>query len=311
MLADAGPDARPLAGGTDLWPNMKRRHQVPRTLVSLMGIAELREVRPGPELRIGATATLRDVVAASSVRERYPALAEAAASVSSPPLRNMATLGGNLCVDTRCTYYNQTESWRRAIDYCLKKDGDVCWVAPGSSKCWAHAASDTAPMLCALDARVRIVSEGGERVLRAEDLFRDDGIDYLALRPDEILAEVLLPESSDRAHCRSAFRKLRRRGSIDFSVLSVGAAVWTDDAGRVERARIALGAVAPRPVLAREAAESLIGERLSESAIARAARLARGVATPLDNTDFQPAWRGVMAERHTAAALSEAAARIA
>jgi 4-hydroxybenzoyl-CoA reductase subunit beta len=353
MLADEGAAAgravRLVAGGTDLWPNMKRRHQKAATVVSLMGIPGLAGIgngrhhagagdEAGGEVRLGATTLLDDVACSPLVAARYPALATAVASISSPPLRNMGTIGGNVCVDTRCTYYNQTEEWRRAIDYCMKEEGTICWVATSSPRCWAHSASDTAPMLCALGARVRLVSRQEEREVAVEALYRDDGIDYLAKRPDEIVAEILLPAGAGAARCRSAFWKLRRRGSIDFAVLSVGAALWFDGdeegrtgrpgganggadrtgagprargeslAGRVvSQARIYLGAVGSYPLPAAAAADCLVGRPLSAETIAEAARLARRVATPMDNTDFQAQWRSVMVGRYAEAALREIA----
>jgi 4-hydroxybenzoyl-CoA reductase subunit beta len=319
MLAGEGAaEAQPVrlvAGGTDLWPNMKRRNQKAATVVSLMGIPGLAEIDAGMpsngglagDLRLGATALLADVAAHAAVRGRYPALARAVESISSPPLRHMGTLGGNLCVDTRCTYYDQTEEWRRSIGYCLKEEGTICWVAPGSRTCLAHSASDSAPMLAALDARVRLTGRDGERAIPLADLYREDGIAYLGKRPDEILTEVLLPPGSDAGSCRSAFWKLRRRGSIDFAVLSVAAAVWTDAAGTVIRARIFLGAVASAPVAATAAAEALMGKALTADAIREAARLCREVATPMDNTDFQTQWRNLMVERYAEAALREVA----
>ncbi|HLX07853.1 MAG TPA: FAD binding domain-containing protein [Thermoanaerobaculia bacterium] len=347
LLAEEGAaDGRPVrlvAGGTDLWPNMKRRHQQAAAVVSLMGVPELAGVRHptvggtvgtagdgDAPVRIGATTLLDDVARHPLIAERYPALATAVASISSPPLRNMGTLGGNLCVDTRCTYYNQTEEWRRAIDYCMKAEGTICWVATSSPRCWAHSASDSAPMLCALEASVRLVSRQGERTVPVAELYRDDGIDYLARRPDEILTEIELPAAAaagdrhpggpgapadprgDGDRCRTAFWKLRRRGSIDFAVLSVAAAVWTDAAGDIRRARIYLGAVGSAPVAATAAAELLAGRPLRALAedpelLAAAGRLVRKVATPMDNTDFQAQWRGVMAARYTEAALRELA----
>jgi len=305
--AGDGLPVRLVAGGTDLWPNLKRRHQKASTVVSLMGIPGLGEISANGEFAIGATALLADVAAHPAIGGRYPALARAVDSISSPPLRHMGTIGGNLCVDTRCTYYDQTEEWRRSIGYCLKEEGTVCWVAPGSRTCLAHAASDSAPMLAALGARVRLASPGGERAIAVEELYRDDGIAYLGKRPEEILTGILLPAKSDARSCRSAFWKLRRRGSIDFAVLSVAAAVWTDAAGTVTRARIFLGAVASAPVAATAAAESLAGEPLDPDSIARAARLCREVATPMDNTDFQAQWRNLMVERYAEAALREIA----
>ena len=310
ILAAEGPDARVVAGGTDLWPNMKRRHQKPATVVSLMSIRELDGcdlTEPSEEARIGATTLLGDLVRSSALRERFPALARAIASISSPPLRQMGTLGGNICLDTRCTYYNQTEDWRRAIDYCMKEDGSVCWVAPSSSRCWAHTASDSAPILAALGARVRLQSAEGERDLALTELYRDDGIDYLAKRPDEIVTDVLLPGASDSQTCQSSFWKLRRRGSIDFAVVSVAAAVWTDGKGIVSDARIFLGAVGSRPVRVEGATEILRGRSLTEDGIAEVAGLARQLATPMDNTDFKAQWRGLMTARYTEAALREIA----
>ena len=308
VLADE-PNARIVAGGTDLWPNMKRRHQQAETVVSLMKVPDLRGVSSNGEVRIGATTTLTDCVGDATIQARFPALGKAIESISSPHLRNMGTLGGNLCVDTRCTYYNQTEHWRQSIDYCMKEEGSICWVAPSSPRCWAHSATDAAPMLSALDARVKLVSKDGDRVLGIDELYRNDGIEYLGKRADEILTDVLVPNGSDAEHCRSAFFKLRRRGSIDFAVLSVGAAVWLDGSGHVERARIVLGAVASRPLPAEKAADTLIGKPLTEDTITEAAGLARKLATPMDNTDFQTQWRGKMVEAYTAAALREIAGR--
>ncbi len=308
MLADEGPEARLVAGGTDLWPNMKRRHQSARTVVSLMGLPALRRIVANGDLRLGATAILDDVERHPAVQARYPALARAVRSISSPPLRNMATLGGNLCVDTRCTYYNQTEEWRRSIDYCMKEEGTVCWVAPGSSRCWAHAASDAAPVLCALGAEVRLASNEGQRTLPVEALYRDDGIDYLAKQPQEILTEIHLPASAaEGAGCRASFWKLRRRGTIDFAVLSVAAAIWARPDGTVTDARLFLGAVGSMPLPVPGAVDALVGGPLSEESIAAAAAAARKVATPLDNTDFQARWRGVMTARYAEAALREIA----
>lgn len=307
QLVEEGTDARLVAGGTDLWPNLKRRNQKAGTVISLMAVPGLSGVEShGEELVLGATALLADVAAHPQVAERYPALARAVESISSPPLRHMATIGGNLTVDTRCTYYDQTEEWRRAINYCMKEQGEICWVAPSSPRCWAHSASDSAPMLAALGAEVALASRDGERRIPVADLFRDDGIDYLAKQPEEILTEIRLPGTADAAHCRSAFGKLRRRGSIDFAVLSVAVALWTAPDGTVESARIFLGAVASAPVAATAAAQALIGQKLTPETIAAAAKLARKVATPMDNTDFQAQWRGAMVERYTAAALAEA-----
>jgi 4-hydroxybenzoyl-CoA reductase subunit beta len=306
----AEPDARLVAGGTDLWPNMKRRHQSAAHVVSLMKVPGLDAVVDEGDdgVRIGATARLADVAAHPAVVHRFPALAKAIEAISSPVLRQQGTLGGNLCLDTRCTYYNQSEEWRRSIDYCMKAAGQVCWVAPGSPRCWAVSSSDSAPMLCALEARVRLVSaDGSQREIALEELYNDDGMQYLTKRRDEVLAEVIVPASSDDLHCGSGFQKLRRRGSIDFAVLSVAAALWTDGAGRVDRARVFLGAVASFPVAASDCEKALVGAIVDPEGLNRASSLARKDATPMDNTDYQAQWRGQILHSFTRRALAEAA----
>jgi 4-hydroxybenzoyl-CoA reductase subunit beta len=306
--AIAKGNARLVAGGTDLWPNMKRRHQKAETVISLMSIPGLDAIdSSGADLHIGGTATLANIIRDDKIRERFPAFAKALASISSPPLRNMGTIGGNLCIDTRCTYYNQTEEWRRSIDFCLKEEGTICWVATKSPRCWAHTASDSAPILCALDAKVKLESAKGERELPLAQMYVDDGIDYLAKKPDEILTEVIVPGASDNSHCRSSFWKLRRRGSIDFATMSVAAVVWMDDNEVVTRASLFLGAVGAAPMPVEEIATVLVGNKISEAAIEEIAHAAHKIAQPMDNTDFAASWRGKMTEQYVTAALREIA----
>jgi len=305
--AIAQGNARLVAGGTDLWPNMKRRHQKAESVISLMSIPGLDTIDTGEDMRIGGTATLTNIIRNGTVRERFPAFANALASISSPPLRNMGTIGGNLCIDTRCTYYNQTEEWRRSIDYCLKEEGTICWVATKSPRCWAHTASDSAPILCALDATVKLVSADGEREMPLAGMYVDDGIDYLTKRPDEILTEVVVPGASDAGNCRSSFWKLRRRGSIDFSTMSVAAALWLDDNDVVTRASLYLGAVGAAPMPVTDIAAVLVGNKMTEEHIAEVAHAAHKIAQPMDNTDFAPSWRGKMTEQYVIAALREIA----
>src|SRR5215470_14988190 len=191
IMADAGPDARFVAGGTDLYPNMKRRQQTPGTVISVMRIAELRSIT-GDEssgITIGARSLLSDICRNPLIESLHPVVAQAARLIATPLLRNMGTIGGNLLLDTRCNCYDQNYEWRRGINFCLKKDGDVCWVAPGSPKCWAVQSSDLAPVMVALGAKLKFVSVRGERMIEARDLYNDDGINYLNKRPDELLAE--------------------------------------------------------------------------------------------------------------------------
>ena len=286
ILAGEGPDAMLIAGGTDLLPNMKRRQMAPKTLVSLSGVQELR--RNGA--LYGAGLTLTQIVQSNAPK----ALRQAAHQVATVHLRNMGTLGGNLCVDTRCNYYNQNYEWRKAIDFCLKKDGQVCWVATASKRCVAASSTDCAPALLALGARVTLVSHGEEREIALEDLYNNDGIDYLRRRPDEIVTAIHIPDTAS-----STYWKLRRRGAFDFPVLGVGAA------STAEGVRIALGAVASRPFLVEKANEFLKGKNLSDEVIDEAAKLVASRAKPMDNADLDLYWRKDVAAEFTRYALRE------
>jgi 4-hydroxybenzoyl-CoA reductase subunit beta len=296
ILAGEGPGAMLIAGGTDLIPNMKRRHQSPKTLVSLRRVAELKKSNG----TLGSGLTLSDLVHDASVRERYRSLWQAAAQVATVHLRNMGTLGGNLCLDTRCTYFNQNHEWRKAIDFCLKKDGDVCWVATASKRCVAVSSTDTAPALIALDAKVKLVSAQGEREVPLAALYNNDGIDYLTRRADEILTEVAVPQG-----WTSSYWKLRRRGAFDFPVLGVAAAVRLSTDGTVEEARIALGAAASRPFLVEKAGAFLKGKRLTDEVIGEAGAIVASRAKPMDNTDLDLYWRKDVAASFAGYALRE------
>jgi 4-hydroxybenzoyl-CoA reductase subunit beta len=287
LLAEGG--ASVVAGGTDLLPNMKRRQVEPRLLVSLRGLSDLSELREQDGgLAVGAGVTLAALASHPAVREGYPALARAAELVSGPQIRSAATVGGNLCVDTRCTYYDLSESWRQSIGFCLKLGADTCRLASGGDRCWAVSSSDLAPVAVAHDARVRLVSVEGERIVDCLDLYRDDGATYLGLAPGEILTELLLPPP---AGLRVTYRKVRRRGSIDFPILGVAAGVRLDDDGRCTDARLVLGAVASAPRRVRQAEEVLEGSRLEPEAIEAAADAATLVARPMDNSDLTPGYR--------------------
>ena len=305
MKADAGPQGMYVAGGTDLYPNMKRRHQEPRTVISLMGLAELKATEGRNDgttgAVLGACLTLSELSVLPSFARSYPAVAHAAELVSTPLLRNMGTLGGNLCLDTRCNYYDQTYEWRKAIDFCMKKDGHICWVAPSSPRCWAVSSSDVAPVMVAIGAEYRLVGPAGERVVPAARFYHNDGIDYLTKQPDEILAEVRLPIPDG---WDAVYHKLRRRDSFDFPVLGVAAWVrW--EGNEVAEARVVLGGVASYPQEVPEAGAALARTALSDDAIAAAADAAYRPAKPLDNTDFDLSWRKQMTRVYATRALAE------
>jgi 4-hydroxybenzoyl-CoA reductase subunit beta len=292
ILAGEGPQAMLVAGGTDLLPNMKRRHQTPKVLVSLKGIESLKKVNG----TLGSGLTLSEVLAVEGIPT---ALRQAAAQVATPHLRNMGTLGGNLCLDTRCTYYNQNYEWRQAIDFCLKKDGQTCWVATASKRCVAVSSTDTAPALIALNAAVTLEGPSGAREIPVEALYRNDGIDYLSRKPDEILTAVRIPEG-----WKSTYWKLRRRGSFDFPILGVAVALkFSGDV--IEDARVALGAAASRPFLVEKASEYLKGKKLADEVIAEASTLIANRAKPMDNTDMDLYWRKEVADDFAGYALRE------
>ena len=295
VLADLGPQAALVAGGTGLLPNMKRRTATPGVVVSLgrvPGLGRL-ERRADRSAWIGSGVTL-DVLAA----DRSWAPGQAAAEVASPQIRTMATVGGNLCVETRCNFYDMTEEWREAVGWCLKSGGDICQVAPKGDKCWAVVSSDLAPVMVAVGAVFHLVGPAGERQIEADDFYRDDGLSHMTLAPGEILIGVALPP-----HGRAGYRKVRRRGAIDFPILGVAASLSGDPI--ITEARIVLGAVAPRPLRAHAAEDLLAGQPLSDPPIDEAAALTAKVARPLDNTDLTPRYRRRMVAVTTSRLLTD------
>ena len=304
--AEHGAEAMYVAGGTDVYPNMKRRQFQPSVLIGLRHLRELKRFVNGDGVTIGAGMTLTQLAYHPIVRREYPALASAAGLVSTPQLRNMGTYGGNLCLDTRCNYYNQTFFWRKAIGFCMKKDGDICLVAPGSPRCWAASSSDTAPVTIALGARVRLVGPGGERVVPASELYNDDGIQYLKKSPGEVLTELIVPPA---AGLQSVYLKLRRRGSFDFPILGVAVALRRGADGAVTHAKIVLAAVQSYPVECHEAEQMLIGQKLTPDLIEAAALAAYKPAKPLDNTDMAHGYRKKMCKVYVARALQALAAQ--
>jgi 4-hydroxybenzoyl-CoA reductase subunit beta len=290
-LDAAGPgEAAIVAGGTDLVPNMKRRQQTPSTVIGLRRVAELQQIHNGDGLSIGAGITLSQLIHELDSKRSGPfdGLRQAALQIATPQLRNMGTIGGNLCLDTRCNYYDQNYEWRKAIDFCMKKDGETCWVATSSPRCLAVSSTDTAPALISLGASVTLASASVTRTIPLTSLYQNDGIHFMTRRPNEILTTVRLPALDG---WRSTYWKLRRRGSFDFPVLSVAAAIKFQADGSVADARIVLGAVASRPLEVAGVADLLRNGTLNDERIAAAADRAAQPARPMDNTDFTLHWR--------------------
>ena len=323
LLGEHGPAAMPIAGGTDLMPNMKHRLFTPAHVVSLNGISTMRGIqvvpggaptgsRPsGDSLRIGALETLADISANPLVRRHFNGLATAAGLVAGPQLRNMGTIGGNVCLDTRCTYYNQTEFWRGALGYCLKKDGDVCHVTKVGRKCVAAHSADTPPNLIALGATLTLAGPAGTRELDAGDFFITDGIWNTCRASDEILTEIRIPLNGavrrKRAVRRSAYRKLRQRNSIDFPLLSVAVVGDFEEDGTMAGLTGVVSALGARPRVLAGWDEIAVGERLGPEVIAALAERARAQCRPLDNIIVDTEWRRAMVPVQVRRALGDLA----
>ena len=304
LKLEAPPDAAYVAGGTDLYPNMKRRHQEPSVVIALQGIPELRGIEPCGEggLAIGSATTLTEVAEDPTVRRDYAPLAATMRLISTPILQNMGTIGGNLLLDTRCNYYDQNYEWRESIDFCMKKDGKICWVAPQSPRCWAVQSADSVPLLVAMGATADLLGREGERTVPVQALYQDDGILYLTKQRDELLTRVRLPAPNG---WRASYRKLRRRGAFDFPVLGVGAWARFAGDGTVEAARVVLGGVGSAPELVEKAGEVLVGNRLTQEVIDEAAGIVWKAGRPLDNTDFTLSWRKEMIRPYVSRALAD------
>jgi 4-hydroxybenzoyl-CoA reductase subunit beta len=304
-LAARNPGAMFIAGGTDLVPNLKRRQFDVTALISLNALPDGRRIEGDAKsgITIGPGATLQELAHHPALSDAYRALGQACGSVSTPQVRYMGTLGGNLLVDPRCNYYNQTYSWRKAVGFCMKKDGDICLVARSSPRCWAVSSSDSAPAALALDAAVTLQGVQGTRRIAAAALYRDDGIEYTTKRADEVITAVHLPAL--RGRMTSAYWKLRRRPAFDFPILGVAVAIVWDD-GAVREARGALGAVGSHPVDITAFLAPLHGRRPSEDLIAGVAEVADKPARPLDNTDLSHYWRKRMTKVYIERALRDA-----
>jgi 4-hydroxybenzoyl-CoA reductase subunit beta len=302
LLADPDRSVVIVGGGTDVVPKMKRRQMTPDALMSLAKIPSLRavDIDENGQCIIGASVTLFEVHKSTIVPA---ALAMAAGDVASPQIRNSATVGGNLCLDTRCNYIDMSDSWRQASGYCLKDGGDTCWVAPRSNKCWAISSSDLATVAMALGGSVKLTSVRGDRTVPIEEFYNNDGIEYRTQTADEILVELVLPKNEGRA----TYRKLRRRGSIDFPLLGVAVRAHFDDSGACVFARIVLGAVASAPLRATAAEEFIVGRQLTPEVIEEAGRLATQPARPQDNTDTGSRYRKWMVSVYVEQALNEVA----
>jgi 4-hydroxybenzoyl-CoA reductase subunit beta len=293
MLEKHDGEVKIIAGGTDLLPSMKQKLFTPAHVLDLRGIGELRGIRnlPGGGVEIGALTTLSAIEHSQIIRKDYAVLHEAVKTVASPVLRNMGTLGGNLCLDTRCLWYNQSLLWRKSCGFCLKKDGDLCHVAPGGKFCWATFSGDTPPALLCLGAEIEIAGPHGVRCTPLSEFYVNDGIVRLNLAQNEIVTRVYLPESAAGWH--GSYGKLRVRGSIDYPLAGVAVALKMK-AGRVEDARVAITALNPAPFLVKDADAQLIGMAPDEELAERIGEMAARTAKPLTTSALTPEYRREM-----------------
>ena len=333
LLGRHTPDVQVIAGGTDLIPSMRQKLFAPRYIIDLRSIRELRGIRNAAvpaavrvsvplaraeagrlhdsrqdagattDVEIGALTTLTEIEQSDFLRQHYPVLVEAAATVASPILRNMGTLGGNICLDTRCLWYNQSLTWRKGCGFCIKKDGNICHVAPGGDTCWAAFSGDTPPALLCLDAEIEIAGPAGARRLPLHEFYTGVGDNYRKLEKSELVTRVFLPRSS--AGWQGAYRKLRIRGSIDYPLAGVAVALRRSN-NHIEDARIALTAVNAAPVLVKGIREALAGRGLDESAAEQAGEMAARTAKPLTTSALTPGYRREMIRVFTRRALLQA-----
>jgi 4-hydroxybenzoyl-CoA reductase subunit beta len=306
LLAASGPEAMIIAGGTDVVPNLQMKLFSPRVLVDIKPIRALQGITNAfaGALRIGALTTLTEIAASPLVCTHYAVLAQAVSTIAGPLQRNMGTLGGNLCLETRCLWYNQSYFWRKALGGCLKKDGDVCHVAPGGKRCWAAWSGDSAPALLTLDAEIEIAGPRGARHLPLAKFYLNDGMKRIALAQDEIVCAVYLPART--AGRRGLYQKLRIRDSIDYPLAGVAVALDVDRNGVCREARVAITAVNPAPLLVKEASEWLVGQKYSLELIERMAHSAIRTGKPLTTSASTPVYRRDMVRLFTRRALEEA-----
>jgi len=308
LLAQHAANLQIIAGGTDLIPSMKQKLFTPKYVMDIRSIDSMRGIRavPGAGVEIGALTTISNIEDSGFLERNYPVLRQAAQTVASPILRNMGTVGGNLCLDTRCLWYNQSQPWRKSCNFCLKKDGDFCHVAPGSETCWAVFSGDLAPALLCLAAEVEIAGPNGYRRLPLAQFYGNDGIAHIRMQRYEMLTRVLIPESS--SGWKGSYLKLRVRGSIDYPLAAVAVALKLNK-GIVEQARVAITGVNPAPLLVPNVDHAIGGRAVNDHYAQVVAELAAQTAKPLTTSMLTPEYRREMIRVFTKRAILEAAGR--
>ena len=299
FLSENKGRAKIVAGGTDLLPSLKQRLFEPQYLIDIKALTELQGIRTltNGDISIGAITTITEIATDPFITTELPVLQQAAATVAGPSLRNVGTIGGNVCLDTRCYWYNQSYFWRASCGFCIKKDGSVCHVAPGSKKCWAVYSADTPAALLTLDAKLRLSSASGDRLLSSAEFFLNDGQLRNVMHPDELLTEILIPAAS-RGYA-GRYEKFRLRGSVDYPLAGVAISAKKTN-GSVEDLRVALTAVNPRPVMLSDLFNetvNLTGSDLVDAIRKLAMKTAKPLKTSASTMEYRRHMLGVMIKR--------------
>jgi len=271
-LAEHGPEATIMSGGSDLLINMKFRLDTPKYLVSFNAVPELQTIEKQADgsVRIGAGCKLTQLADSEMLEEQFPALHAAIFSVGSRHVRNAGTIGGNICLDTRCWYTNQSENWRETREGCFKTDTELCHVIKSASTCHAINSSDTAPVLMVIGASAILASVDGEREVPMMDFYNNDGVDHTVLQPGELLAGVLLPPPQGRA----VYAKLAQRDGLDFASGTFAAAIQGSNE-KPDDVRLVMGSVGPEPKVLKESAQIIMASGLNDESVEGAALAAR------------------------------------
>lgn len=304
------PSARLIAGGTDLLPNLRRGLERPTVLLDLSAVKDMSGIDAFADgaMVLGAGLTLASIATDVALAQMLPALADAARAVAGPGHRSAATLGGNLCQDTRCSFYNQSEWWRAANGYCLKRGGDTCHVAPQGTRCHAAFSGDLAPVLLALRAEVELLSVRGARWLPLAELYRDDGAAHLTIATDEVLTRVRTPAPPKGLVC--AYRKARVRSAMDFPLAGVAVALARVD-GKLQSLAIGISGGASRPI-ALAGLDALLGCPVDETLLAAVGKAVQKQVSPMRSTITESNYRRQVAAtlaRRLVQELADGAAR--
>jgi len=307
LLAEHKGRAKILAGGTDLIPQMKRGLASPEVIINLSKIPQLREIKESSKvLQVGSMVPLGVLERNPKIASRYPGLKEAISHLAVPAIRNAGTVGGNLCLDTKCIYRDQVQTWDRGLPPCFKRGGKKCYVVPEGKTCHASFAADTVPILIALQAKAKVISSRGEKTIPLEELYTGNGVRPVNLSPNEMVREILLPRQG-KGTC-SAYCRYSMRQAIDFALASA-AVCLAKKGGTCAEVRVVLGAVAPRPLRLTELEGALKGKKVTDQLlkecarqapeealqISRSGRIDSFIRTVINNVVYQSlkrAWQG-------------------